>query len=193
MENYSKTREQGHLSQTSGLSDTGFQSVKVRTLTRQVPDFDTSVSGVCQPAPPLHRCGGCRRLLPAEAFYADRQGRVTDHYCKECRRAANRKNRKCRRLSKELSGGKPEGHPAGSSAECLAVGSAGHSEGGFQGCSGVCPAAALPKPRYAVITNLEKRSDRLPLIINALETVRQRKKRYRDKLHERELREFENS
>lgn len=85
MENYSKTREQGHLSETSGLSDTGFQAVSVRTLTRQVPDFDTSASGVCQPALPLHRCGGCHRLLPAEAFYADRQGRVADHYCKECR------------------------------------------------------------------------------------------------------------
>ncbi|WP_128809579.1 hypothetical protein [Bacteroides rodentium] len=159
MENYSKTREQGHLSETSGLSDTGFQAVSVRTLTRQVPDFDTSVSGVCQPALPLHRCGGCHRLLPAEAFYADRQGRVADHYCKECRRAANRKNRKRRRLSQELSGG--------------------------------CPDAASPEPRYVVITNLKNRSERLPLIINALETIRQRKKRYRDKLHERELREFE--
>lgn len=160
MENISKMKEQGYLSQTSGLSDTLTQAVKDRTLTRQVPDADTSASSVCQPALPLYRCGSCHRLLPAEAFYADRQGRVADNYCKECRRAANRKNRKRRRLSEKA------------------------SEASSQ--------TAPPKPRYVVITNLKDRSERLPLIINALETVRLRKKQLREKQHEQELREFEN-
>ncbi|WP_455666295.1 hypothetical protein [Phocaeicola sp.] len=39
-------------------------------------------------------CGHCKRELPMEAFYFNRQRQCHDNYCKECRKLTSRKQRK---------------------------------------------------------------------------------------------------